>query len=108
MADPVVALLTKAYGAVEGSARRGLHPEEFLTFDFLREHPILLQPGVLRVDWNRMPGLTRRIVTLPTVVVPDQLWKRWLTDWRDSWEPDEDPGHFMRNMASGSLPEPLQ
>ena len=99
MADPAVALLTKAYGAVEGSARRGLHPEEFLTFDFLREHPILLQPGVLRVDWNRMPGLTRRIVTLPTVVVPDQLWKRWLTDWRDSWEPDEEPGHFIRNMA---------
>ena len=94
-----MALLTKAYGAVEGSARRGLHPEEFLTFDFLKEHPILLQPGVLRVDWNRMPGLTRRIVTLPTVVVPDQLWKRWLTDWRDSWEPDEDPRHFVRNMA---------
>ena len=40
MADPAVALLTKAYGAVEQCAKRGLHPEEFLTFEFLKEHPI--------------------------------------------------------------------
>ena len=99
MADPAVALLTKAYQAVEEFSKRGLYPEEFLTFAFLRDHTILLKPGVLRVDWNRMPVLTRRIVVLPTVVVPDELWKRWLTDWRDSWEPDADPEHFVRNMA---------
>ena len=74
MADPAVALLSKAYGCVEEFAKRGLHPEEFLTFEFLKEHPILLQPGTLRVDWNRIPGLTRRVMTLSTVVVPDHLW----------------------------------
>ena len=59
----------------------------------------MLQPGILRVDWNRIPGLTRRIDTIPTVVVPDSLWARWQTDWKDSWEPDEVPGHFVRNVA---------
>ena len=59
MADPAIAWLAAAYEAVEKYAKRGLHPEEFLTFDFLRDHPILLQPGMLRVDWNRIPGLTQ-------------------------------------------------
>ena len=54
---------------------------------------------MLRLDWNRIPGLSRRIATLPTVVVPDGLWARWLTDWKDTWEPDEEPGHFVRNVA---------
>ena len=54
---------------------------------------------MLRLDWNRIPGLTRRIATLPTVVVPDSLWKRWLSDWKDTWEPDEEPGHFVPNVA---------
>ena len=99
MVDPAVVSLKEAYRRVEGFAKRGLHPEEFLSFEFLKEYPILLQPGNLRVDWNRIPGLTRRITTLPTVVVPDHLWQRWLTDWRDSWEPDEDPKHFIPNVA---------
>ena len=99
MADPAVARLSAAYKAVEKYSKRGLHPEEFLTFDFLKDHPILLQPGILRVDWNRIPGLTRRVDTLPTVVVPDYLWERWVGDWRDSWEPDEEPGHYERNVA---------
>ena len=51
------------------------------------------------MDWNRIPGLTRRIAVLPTVVVPDHLSERWLGDWRDSWELDEEPGHFVRNVA---------
>ena len=63
-------------------------PEEFLTYDFLCKHPILMQPGMLRLDWNRIP-----------VVVPDGLWGRWLTNWKDTWEPDEEPGHFVRNVA---------
>ena len=99
MADPAIPLLSAAYEAVGEYAKRGLHPEEFLTYDFLRKHPILLQPGMLRVNWNRIPGLTRRIATLPTVVVPDSLWGRWLTDWKDSWEPDSEPGHYVRNVA---------
>ena len=99
MADPAVALLGAAYGAVSKFSQRGLHPEEFLTFNFLKQHPILLQPGMLRVDWNRIPGLTRRLDVIQTVVVPDSLWERWLGDWKDSWEPDEDPGHFVPNVA---------
>ena len=99
MADPAIARLSAAYEAVGNYAKRGYHPEEFLTFDFLKSHPILLQPGMLRVDWNRILGLTRRIATLPTVVVPDYLWERWLSDWRDSWEPDEQPDHYARNVA---------
>ena len=54
---------------------------------------------MLQLDWNRIPGLTRRIATLPTVVVPDSLWGHWLTDWKDTWEPDEEPGHYVRNVA---------
>ena len=99
MADPAIPLLSAAYEAVGEFARRGLHPEEFLTYEFLRDHPILLQPGMLRVNWNRIPGLTRQIATLLTVVVPDHLWGRWLSDWKDSWEPDEEPGHYVRNIA---------
>ena len=33
------------------------------------------------------------------IVVLDTLWVRWQTDWKDSWEPDEVPGHFVRNVA---------
>ena len=33
------------------------------------------------------------------VVVPDSLWACWQTDWKDSWEPDDVPGHFVRNVA---------
>ena len=99
MADMAVKQLTAVHESVGQYSKRGLHPEEFLTYDFLRKHPILLQPGMLRVDWNRIPGLTWRIATVPTVVVPDSLWARWLTDWKDSWEPDKDPRHFIRNMA---------
>ena len=99
MVDPATQQLAKAYEAVREYAKCGLHPEEYLTYDFLRKHPILLQPGMLRLNWNRIPGLTRRIATLPTVVVPDSLWGRWLTDWKDTWEPDEEPGYFVRNVA---------
>ena len=99
MADTAVKQLTAAYESVRQYSKHGLHPEEFLTYDFLRKHPILLQPGMLRVDWNRIPGLTWRIATVPTVVIPDSLWARWLTDWKDTWEPDKDPRHFIRNMA---------
>ena len=99
MADPAIQQLTTAYEVVGEYAKCSLHPEEFLTYDFLREHPILLQPGMLRLDWNRIPGLTLQIATLPTVVVPDSLWGHWLTDWKDTWEPDEEPMHFVRNVA---------
>ena len=99
MADTAVKQLTATYESIGECSKRGLHPEEFLTYDFLREHPILLQPGMLQVDWNRIPGLSWRIDTIPTVVVLDSLWARWQTDWKDSWEPDEDPGHFIRNVA---------
>ena len=99
MADPAVQQLSTAYKIIGDNATRGLHPEEFLTYDFLCKHPILLQPGMLRLDCNRIPGLTRQIATLPTVVVPDSLWARWLTDWMDTWELDEEPGHFVHNMA---------
>ena len=54
---------------------------------------------MLRVDWNRIPGLTQQITTIPTVVVLDSLWAHWLHDWKDTWEPNKDPGHFVRNMA---------
>ena len=99
MADMAVKQLTAAYESIGQYSKHGLHPEEFLTYDFLHKHPILLQPGMLRVDWNRISGLTRRITTIPTVVVPDSLWARWLHDWKDTWEPDKDPGHFVHNMA---------
>ena len=99
MADTAVKQLTAAYESVGQYSKRGLHPEEFLTCDFLRKHPILLQPGMLRVDWNQIPGLTRWITTIPTVVVPDSLWARWLHDWKDTWETDKDLGHFVRNVA---------
>ena len=54
---------------------------------------------MLQVDWNRIPGLTQQIATIPTVVILDSLWARWVTDWKDTWEPDKDPRHFIRNVA---------
>ena len=91
--------LTAAYESIVKYSAQGQHPEEYLTYEFLRKNPILLQPGIIRVNWNCIPGLTRRIDTIPTVVIPDSLWARWQTDWRDTWEPDEEPGHFIRNVA---------
>ena len=99
MADTAVKQLTAAYESITRYSEQGQHPEEYLTYDFLSKYPILLQPGILRVDWNCIPGLTRRMDTIPTVVVPDCLWARWQTDWKDSWEPDDDPGHFIHNVA---------
>ena len=99
MVDTAMKQLTATYESIAESSKRGLHLEEFLTYDFLHEHPILLQPRMFRVDWNWIPGLSRRIDTLPTVVVLDSLWACWQMDWMDTWEPDEDPGHFIRNVA---------
>ena len=99
MADTAVKQLTTAYESIVKYSGQGQHPEEYLTYEFLRKNPILLQPGILRVGWNRIPGLTRRIDTIRTVVVPDSLWARWQTDWKDSWELDEVPGHFICNVA---------
>ena len=36
---------------------------------------------------------------IPTIVVPDSLWSHWITNWKDTWELDEDPSHFFRNVA---------
>ena len=99
MADTAVKQLTAAYESITKYSGQGQHPEEYLTYEFLRKNPILLQRGLLRVDWNRIPGLSRRIDTIPTIVVPDSLWAHWQTDWKDSWEPDDNPGHFIHNVA---------
>ena len=56
MADTAVKQLTAAYESIMKFSRQGQHPEEYLTYEFLCKNPILLQPGILRIDWNRYTG----------------------------------------------------
>ena len=90
----------KAYEVLVNAYYEGQQPAVTLSHAFLEANPILLEEGVLKVNWNRIPGLYTRVNQLLTVVVSDSQWDKWGAPggWT-VWEPDSLPTSFVPNMA---------
>ena len=90
----------RAYEALVNAYYDAQQPAVTLSFAFLQANPILLEKGVLKVNWNRIPGLYTRVNPILTVVVPNDQWEKWGSPggWT-VWEPDTLATSFMPNMA---------
>ena len=90
----------KAYEVLVNAYYEGQQPAVTLSHAFLQANPILLEDGVLTVNWNRIPGLYTRVNQMLTVVVSDSQWDKWGApgSWT-IWEPDSLPANFVPNMA---------
>ena len=90
----------KAYEVLVNAYHDGQQLAVTLSHTFLQENPILLEEGVLRVNWNWIPGLYTRVNQMLTVVVPNDQWEKWGAPggWT-IWEPDSLATSFVPNMA---------
>ena len=90
----------KAYEVLVNVYYEGQQPAVTLSHAFLQANPILLEEGVLKINWNRIPGLYTRVNQMLTVVIPDKQWDKWGAPggWT-IWEPDSLPTSFVPNMA---------
>ena len=80
----------------------GLWLESYLTWEFLKEHPKVMEPGYLFVNWNHIPGMYCRKNYLCSLVIELAEWER-LSDptyLAHYWEPTQD-------LRSGYMPESL-
>ena len=91
---------TRDYEILANAYYEGQQPAITLSHAFLQVNPILLEEGVLKVNWGRIPGLYTRVNQLLTVVVSDSQWEKWGAPggWT-IWEPDSLPTSFVPNMA---------
>ena len=65
-----------AYEVLVNSYYEAQQPAVTLSHAFLQANPILLEEGVLKLNWNRIPGLYTRVNQMLTVVVPDGQWSK--------------------------------
>ena len=74
----------------------GLWPESYLMWEFLKEHPKVMEPGYLFVNWNHIPGMYCRKNYLRFLVIKLAEWE-CLSDpayLAHYWEPTQEPGDF--------------
>ena len=90
----------RAYEVLVNAYYEGQPPAVTLSHAFLQANPILLEKGVLKINWNRIPGLYTRVNQMLTVVVPNSQWDKWGAPggWT-IWEPDSQPSSFVPNMT---------
>ena len=90
----------RAYEALVNAYYDAQQPAVTLSFAFLQANPILLEKGVLKVNWNQIPGLYTRVNPILTVVVPNDQWEKWGSPggWI-IWEPDSLATSFVPNMV---------
>ena len=53
----------------------GLWPESYLTWEFLKEHPKVMEPGYLFVNWNHILGMYCRKNYLRSLVIEPAEWE---------------------------------
>ena len=79
----------------------GLWLESYLTWEFLKEHPKVMEPSYLFVNWNHIPGMYCRKNYLHSLVIELAEWEH-LSDptyLAHYWEPTQEPGDFHRTFA---------
>ena len=79
----------------------GLWSEDYLTWDFLKQHPKVMEPEYLHLNWNDIPGMYCRKHYIWTLAIDQEEWARlsdpaYLTRY---WEPTQDPGDFHHTFA---------
>ena len=90
----------RAYEVLAKAYYDGQQPAVTLSHAFLQANPILLEEGVLKINWNRIPGLYTRVNQMLTAVIPTSQWDKWGAPggWT-IWEPDSLSTSFVPNMA---------
>ena len=80
----------------ENGYKNGQWPENYITWEFLANHPRTMESGYFHVDWNTIPGLYNRKSYLRTLVIEREEWD-YLSDpaqLRHYWEPTDNPDDF--------------
>ena len=80
----------------ENGFKNGQWPEEYITWEFLANHPRAMESGYFHVNWNTIPRLYNRKSYLRTLVIEREEWG-YLSDpaqLRHYWEPTDDPDDF--------------
>ena len=80
----------------ENGFKNGQWPEDYITWEFLANHPRAMESGYFHVNWNTIPGLYNRKSYLRTLIIEREEW-RYLSDpaqLRHYWEPTDDPDDF--------------
>ena len=81
--------------------KSGLWPENYITWEFLEEHPRAMETGYLNIEWNNIPGLYNRKHHLRTLVIEKKEWDHLSnpTQLAHYWEPTQDSTDFHRTLA---------
>ena len=104
-------LAHQALEQIEKNIRNGNKPEVYLQFGLLEDFPLLMEPGTLcpeRMQWNRTPGLFKRIPMLPSLTVKPVIWEKWCDRACAYWEPTQEPVDFRPGIALVVCYLPLQ
>ena len=84
--------LNRAWNQIKNNLWNGGKPEICLQFELLEQVPQLMDPGRLRAEcmnWNIMPGLFKRMLGLPTLIVKPLIWDKWCKEPCAQWEPTQ-------------------
>ena len=80
----------------ENRYKNGQWPEDYITWEFLSDHPRAMESGYLYINWNNIPRLYNRKSYLRMLVVEKEEWDH-LSDpaqLKHYWEPTQDPNDF--------------
>ena len=85
----------------ENGFKNGQWPKDYITWEFLANHPRAMESGYFHLNWNTIPGLYNRKSYLRTLVIKREEWG-YLSDptqLRHYWEPTDDPDDFHRTLG---------
>ena len=85
----------------ENGYRNGQWPENYITWEFLSDHPRAMESRYFYVNWNNIPGLYNRKSYLRMLVVEKEEWDHLSnpTQLKHYWEPTQDPDDFHRTLG---------
>ena len=75
--------------------------KNYITWEFLANHPRTMESGYFHVDWNTISGLYNKKSYLRTLIIERQEWD-YLSDpaqLRHYWEPTDNPDDFHRTLG---------
>ena len=80
----------------ENGYKNGQWPENYITWEFLADHPRAMESGYFHVDWNSIPRLYNWKSYLRTLVIEKEEWDHLSdpTQLKHYWEPTQDSDDF--------------
>ena len=74
----------EVYSFTEQEYQAHQHPFQYLSYDFLSQYLLLIEPQYLNTDWDNVPGMFHQIAKLQAVVVEKSLWEFFVSS--RNWE----------------------